>query len=252
MSGDWTELREALRAANAAGRSLPVFFRDDDANDDRPSLRQLLRISASRQVPINLEVIPGLLTDDGVGLLREAAAVNPELIGLNQHGWRHENHEPTGRKSEFGQSRDLDQQHRDISAGRQVMEKAFGKDFFPVFTPPWNRCTAVTHEVLVGLGFAAISDLARHDWESLKGIVRIPATLDIIDWKGSRDLRPGEEILAQLVEQIGAGGPVGILLHHQVMSQTAFDFIARLIDEMIDAGGVRFHLFQTMLKTDHE
>ena len=260
MRGNWSELRETLRGARTARRRIPVFFRDDDAIDDRPALRRLLELFCSRRVAINLEVIPGLLTSDGTKLLGETAAAHPELIGLNQHGWRHENHEATGRKSEFGQSRDFDQQHRDISAGRQAMAEAFGDLFFPVFTPPWNRCTAVTHDVLASLGFAAISDLSPDPSPDLSpeknglvnGLVRLPATLDIIDWKSLRDLRPVESILDQLRQQLGAGGPVGIMLHHQVMSPTAFDFVAQLVDVMVESGAIDLHLFQTLLKSDHE
>lgn len=264
MRGNWSELRETLRGARGAGRRIPVFFRDDDAIDDRPALRDLLALFCSRRVAINLEVIPGLLTSAGAKLLGETAAAHPELIGLNQHGWRHENHEATGRKSEFGQSRNFDQQHRDISAGRQAMAEAFGDHFFPVFTPPWNRCTAVTHDVLTSIGFAAISDLGPNIGPDLgsdighkknglvNGLVRLPATLDIIDWKSSRDLRPVEWLLDQLQQQIEAGKQIGIMLHHQVMSPTAFDFVAQLVDVMVESGAIDLHLFQTLLKRDHE
>jgi hypothetical protein len=252
MNVGWRELRKSLSAVGNAGHQQRVFFRDDDASDDRPALRQLLGLFESRMVPVNLEVIPGLLSAAGTGLLREAVAAHPGLIGLNQHGWRHENHEVAGRKCEFGPSRSFDEQCRDISAGRQRMEEAFGDRFFPVFTPPWNRCTVTTHQVLLRLGFAAISDLGREKSPSMTGLRRLPATLDVIDWKISRDLRPVEELLGQIIQQVGAGSPVGILLHHQAMSQSAFDFITRLIDEMLESGAIEFHLFQSLLKIDHD
>ncbi len=252
MNDGWRELRERLQALTDAGHRQRVFFRDDDAYDDRPELCKLLGLFASRGVPLNLQVIPGLLSDAGADLLRVAAGAHPRLVGLNQHGWRHDNHETSGRKCEFGPSRCPAQQRQDIGAGRQRLEQAFGEHFFPVFTPPWNRCTATTHQILLSLGFGAISDLGRERDPAVNGIPRLPATLDIIDWKMTRDLHPVGLLLDQLVEQTGTGRTIGILLHHQVMSQTAFDFTSRLIDEMLDAGGIEFHLFQTLLKIDHE
>lgn len=251
----WRELKRTLAAVS--GRRIAVFFRDDDAAEDRPSLRRLLGLFEGQRAPLNLEVIPGLLTAAGAQLLRAAATRHPELIGLNQHGWRHENHESTGRKCEFGPSRDEEQQLEDLRRGRQRLEEAFGDAFFPVFTPPWNRCTAVTHRALVALGFAAISDISSKRNPPAEGLMRIPATIDIIDWQGTRDLRPVDELLDELMEQIRAGGPIGILLHHQVMSDAAFDFLARLLDELRAAEAIGLHLFpsllrQSLLRIDHE
>ena len=238
-------------ADDGVGRTR-LFFRDDDATADRPSLRRLLSIFESRRVPINIAIIPGLLTDDGVQLLRDSHLRHPDLIGLNQHGWRHENHEPNGRRSEFGPSRAADLQRRDIGAGRQRMEEAFGRSFFPVFIPPWNRCAPTTLRALAELEFAAISDFRRSDPPAPVGIARLPATLDIIDWKGTRDLRSPAELLVQLAEQIPAAGAIGLLLHHQVMSDRAFEFITRLLDTLIDSDVVSFHLFQSLLRSEHE
>lgn len=246
MNEGWSQLDQTL--AKAAGRRIPVFFRDDDAAEDRPALRRLLTLFESKRVPINLEVIPGLLTDDGTRMLREAVARHPELIGINQHGWCHENHETTGRKCEFGPSRDYERQMEDIRTGRRLLEERFGSAFFPVFTPPWNRCTETTHRVLIELGFRAISDIRTKSESRVSGIDRIPATLDIIDWKMARDLRPVAVLLRELADQIIARGTIGILLHHQVMSDAAFDFIARLLDKIVGSDAIVCHSFQSLLR----
>jgi hypothetical protein len=244
----WESLKRTLAAAD--GRRIPVFFRDDDAAEDRPALRRLLALFETRRVPLNLEVIPARLTDDGARLLREAAMRHPQLVGLNQHGWGHENHEPTGRKCEFGPSREYEQQMADIRAGRELLEARLGSAFFPVFTPPWNRCTEATHRALLALGFHAISDLgAARGQATSSGLPRIPATLDIIDWKVTRDLRPVDELLGELNRQIRAGETIGVLLHHQVMSDAAFDFTARLLDEFLNSGVIEIHLFQSLCQS---
>ncbi len=244
----WESLKRTLAAAD--GRRIPVFFRDDDAAEDRPALRRLLALFEARRVPLNLEVIPDRLTADGARLLREAAMRHPTLVGLNQHGWRHENHEPTGRKCEFGPSRDYEEQLGDIRAGRERLEALLGESFFPVFTPPWNRCTEATHRALLALGFHAISDLGTARGPAVSsGLARIPATLDLIDWKVTRDLRPVDELLGELNRQLCAGGTIGVLLHHQVMSDAAFDFTARLLDELVDSGAIEIHLFQALCQS---
>ncbi|MEY4166240.1 MAG: hypothetical protein RIR52_64 [Acidobacteriota bacterium] len=248
MDQEWSQLRQAL--ALSGRRRLPVFFRDDDAADDIPPLRRLLTLFETRRVPLNLEIIPGRLTDDGTGLLRDAASRHPDLIGLNQHGWRHENHERSGKKAEFGPSRDADKQAQDIRAGRQRLEEAFGHFFFPVFTPPWNRYSPATCQILTSLGFTAISDFGRPDRPALNGIIQLPATIDIIDWRGSRDLRPVDELLAQLAVQLTSVGVIGILLHHQVMGDPAFEFLARLLDILIESENVSLHRFQSLLRSE--
>ena len=76
-------------------------------------------------------------------------------VGLHQHGLAHVNHEREGRKCEFGPSRDAAAQRRDIADGRERLAALLGDRVDPIFTPPWNRCTADTGAVLAELGFAA-------------------------------------------------------------------------------------------------
>ncbi|MCB0186662.1 MAG: hypothetical protein KDE31_20485, partial [Caldilineaceae bacterium] len=62
-----TELRPFLeqRQAQQGETTTPthLFLRDDDIDEDEETLRELLDVSLARGVPINLEVIPGTLTD---------------------------------------------------------------------------------------------------------------------------------------------------------------------------------------------
>lgn len=248
MELEWSELREMLARSNR--RRIPVFFRDDDATSDIPSLRRMLHLFEERRVPINIEVIPGLLTSDGTGLLSDSATRNPGLIGINQHGWRHENHEPTGKRCEFGASRSNFKQEQDIRAGRQILEDSFGELFFPVFTPPWNRYTSTTCRILAALDYAAISAFTRSDYVTDDIITHLPATIDIIDWRGNRNLRPVDELLAGIAAQFASTRVIGVLLHHQAMNDYAFEFLARLLDLLIDSGKISFHLFPSLLRSD--
>jgi hypothetical protein len=82
------QLKNALDKMQASGRKTNVFFRDDDVDQDEESLRLLYELFMLEQVPLNLEVIPGLLTDSAIEFLQR---YNSPLFELNQHGWRHTN-----------------------------------------------------------------------------------------------------------------------------------------------------------------
>jgi peptidoglycan/xylan/chitin deacetylase (PgdA/CDA1 family) len=266
MNEYWIKLGESLRDASDGGRRIALFFRDDDAAEDIPPLRRLLSLFETQEMAINIEVIPGLLTTECAGLLGAAPSGQPKLIEVNQHGWRHENHETTGRKCEFGPARDYQQQLEDIRAGRARLDEMLGSAFYPVFTPPWNRYCDATCQALIDLGFHAISDLESNRTVNVNtALRRIPATLDIIDWRSSRDLKPVDLLLTELIRQIqqsghrgqpeGANSPksatIGILLHHRVMSEAAFSFIDRLLTELKGFECVVPHTFRSLLEGKH-
>jgi len=258
----WDRLGETLAAARARGERGRLFFRDDDVADDEPLLCRLLDLFAADETPLNLEIIPGQLTLAGRRRLRDRWEEAPALFDLHQHGWVHQNHEASGRKCEFGPARSFEEQLKDLRAGRDRLRDQFGSAFVPVFTPPWNRYSHATITALIELGFRAFSGLRRPDasgaWPSGAseegGLRSLPATLDLIEWGERRRLRPVPELLAllsaQLAEQGRAGPdapPVGILLHHAVMDETAFDFLARLLRLLRESGSVEVLRFSTLL-----
>ena len=78
----------------------------------------------------------------------------------------------------------------------------------PFFTPPWNRCTPDTGEVLVELGFTLLS--REHRAEPLGLLPELPVHLDVAR------LAP-DELDSRFAERVRAGGPVGVMFHHGVM-----------------------------------
>jgi peptidoglycan/xylan/chitin deacetylase (PgdA/CDA1 family) len=242
------ELGAALERFEAAGQTIEILFRDDDVDEDEDSLRRLLDLFLERTVPVNLEVIPGRLTRPAALLLRRHLDRQPDLIEIDQHGWMHLNHEREGRKFEFGPSRSFDQQLADIASGRRALEAAFGGEFSAVFTPPWNRCTAETYRALDQLGFRVLSGLrGRHEVRGYR-FREVSVTLDLFRWQGGASLRPPEELVRELVQQLGRLDPVGIMLHHKVMDQRAFDLLACWLDELRRCPVVNFHTFRSWLR----
>jgi hypothetical protein len=135
-------------------------------------------------------------------------------IGLHQHGCSHANHEPDGRKHEFGPSRPTALQRADIAAGRERLAALLGDRVDPIFTPPWNRCTATTGRCLVELGFQVLSRESRADPLGLAGLHELPVHVDFVR------LEP-EELARRAAATIRAGGPLGVMLHHEVMEEGA-------------------------------
>ena len=224
-------------------KNVDIFFRDDDVDNDDENLRRLLTIFSSRKVPLVAGVIPKLLTGDCIKLLSEFS----EFTELVQHGWQHKNHEILERKCEFGSSRNYEQQLSDLAAGQKIMNEAFGENWFPAFIPPWNRCTEITHQALDQLGFRVLSKL-RGSQPPVTGFQfrEISVTLDIFRWQNGATLKSAEEIYEELRQQILAGNPIGIMLHHQVMSDEAFLFIEKLLDVLKKSSGVRFHTLESL------
>ena len=204
------------------------FFRDDDAGwrDDR--LRRLLELFDRFSTPIDLAMIPCAV---GVSLARELRRrreSSPVLTGLHQHGLAHANHEPAGRKCEFGDARDEGVQRRDIEAGRRRLEELVGAPLDPIFTPPWNRCTAATGRALVSTGVRVLSRESRAPALAVDCLAELPVH---IDWfarrKGVRLTRA--ELGPAIAAEARRGGPVGIMLHHAIMDRAERDGVAELL-----------------------
>ena len=92
----------------------------------------------------------------------------------------------------------------------------------PIFTPPWNRCTADTGSALAALGFRALSREHRAEPLAVPGLFELPVH---VDWVR---LEPAE-LAARMATQITAGGPLGVMLHHAVMEPETMDRTSELL-----------------------
>ncbi len=241
-----TELKENLALIQAEGKEVRIFFRDDDIDEDEDTLIRLLDLFLAHGIPLNLAVIPDLLTEATVKRLHMRELWIPESLGLIQHGWRHINHEQAGRKCEFGISRSLVDKFTDIARGKTRMEEAFGPRFFPAFTPPWNRCTEDTFGLLDELGFVVFSKDQGKELVQGHRFREISTTLDLYRWKGGAMLQPPDIITKTLISQLWELDQIGILLHHKVMDDTAFTFLDQLLKELRHCPQIRFHTLKTL------
>lgn len=228
------------RALDSAAAPVDVFFRDDDAGWAGDALEALLGVFCDAAVPIDLAVIPMALSGTEAARLARRRAAGPGRVGLHQHGCRHVNHEPAGRKCEFGPARLRAAQWRDLRDGRDRLAALLGP-VDPIFTPPWNRCTETTVQCLADLGFAVLSQDSGAMPEAGAAPQRLPVSVDWCRWRdgtvtGWQVL--GERIAASLS---GAVQPTGVMLHHAVMDGDDRAHVAQLLGLLRAAPAVRCH-----------
>lgn len=248
MNISLARLKSALALRQQQDTPLRLFFRNDDVDEDEPSLWRLLKLFLQRNAPINLGVIPGRLTEACGELLAQSVNSAPALIELNQHGWRHINHEREGRKCEFGPSRTYEEQLADIAQGQSQMNEAFGPRWFPVFIPPWNRCAEGVYRALDQLGFRALSAKPGNSVVTGYRFKEISITLDLYRWRGGACMKPSEDIVDDLITQLSRQQTIGVMLHHKVMDERAFSFLGSMLDTFASYPIVRFHTFQSLLQ----
>jgi hypothetical protein len=224
VSGWLTPLAATLDAIESP---CPFFFRDDDAGWDDFALMALLDEFDAAGVTVDVAAIPQALTPSAGRLL--AARLDGGMVRIHQHGYAHVNHETSGRKCEFGPSRSAAEQAADICAGRARLEQVLMRDVDPVFTPPWNRCTADTAAAVLAAGHVVLSRDHTAGLLRRPGLAEVPVT---VDWSATRKgvlLSPADRGRS-LAAAVSSGRPVGVMLHHAVLAAEDRDEVRRLLD----------------------
>jgi predicted deacetylase len=214
MSAQRDPLLRALDRINAPVR---FFVRDDDAGWADEPLLALLHVMHQASVPIDLAAIPAAVTPGLAGELRARQRAGHRL-GVHQHGFSHLNHEPAGRKCEFGAGRHAAQREADLRRGRETLIATFDGEIDDIFTPPWNRVSPDTPQLLAALGYEALSRDATAPAQSA-----LPEIAVHTDW--TRHWRaavqaqadPMQRVSEDLARHVSAGASVGLMLHHAEM-----------------------------------
>jgi hypothetical protein len=98
----------------------------------------------------------------------------------------------------------------------------------PIFTPPWNRCTAITARCLAELGFQVLSRDSPAAQLEVPGVCELPIA---VDWFAHRKkvrldrLEWGRSLAGELERE----GHLGIMLHHAVMDGDEMQAMAELL-----------------------
>ena len=109
-------LTEALAAAGRQG-PIPVFFRADDVAVPGKQFCKLVDLFSRYQVPLSMSVVPTWLTENRWKSIERLCNKNSKLWCFYLHGWRHMNHEPSGKKQEFGPTRPIAEMEHDLVCG---------------------------------------------------------------------------------------------------------------------------------------
>jgi hypothetical protein len=225
----WEALARECDAWQTSGRAVELWWRDDDAVADTDALRRLL---ASLTVPVALAVIPARLEPSLPALLKSHGSVS-----VLQHGFDHRNRAPAGgKKSEFPATRSWPEIAEVLAQGRDRLANAFGRQFVPALTPPWNRIDRSCLSGLRTLGYRGISTYLPRPAGA--AIPQVNTHVDVIDWHGTRGFLGLAATLQLLVQHLAAkrlgqadpGEPTGLLTHHLVHDTEAWEFLGAFLD----------------------
>lgn len=219
---DWTSLIAVLDAWQAEGRVARFWLRDDDAVVPTPALTRLLDLCGRHRIPVALAVIPA----EADAPLAQSLAGWPG-VDVVLHGWSHENHAPPDeKKQELGPHRPARSVLSELSMGAARLKALFGDGFVPVLVPPWNR---IDEALLPHLGAIGIEGLSVFGPEKAAPLPQVSTHADIMDWHGTRGCRPAGDIVADVIKRLDAmragGGAMGLLTHHLVHDEAAWDFL---------------------------
>jgi peptidoglycan/xylan/chitin deacetylase (PgdA/CDA1 family) len=227
-------LDRELDAWQALGRRATLWLRDDDACEDSPALRRLLAIASGHAVPVTIAAIAATADSTLVDALcgcDEATVV--------QHGYAHHNHAPAGERSaELGDGRDVHARVDELRHGRARLEQAFGERFAPILVPPWNRAGDALLPHLTPAGFAGLSRFGpRATRDAAPRLLQVNAHVDAIAWRRDRTFIGADAALARITAHLAArrshacdaDEPTGLLTHHLVFDDAAFDFLDDLL-----------------------
>lgn len=231
-----------------------VFLRDDDIGTDDGIFFELASFYSERHIPVVYGVIPDRLELRMISVLRKAKKIDPGLVDIVQHGFRHINYAaPKLAKYEFGARRTYAQQLQDIKSGLGIMRNIFSEDFTPAFIPPYHGYNQDTLKIIQELGFSIFSagQLAAL---SGKAFLDLPARVSLNEFQpdGSSRVLNVQEMMATFRRVFVTGGVIGIVFHHHLIKTSADmramkDFFRSLV-RWRDEEKIRFGLFSDFIR----
>lgn len=232
-------VEEELALWAADGLKPCFWLRDDDAAEPTPQLERLIAFARRRGVPVLLAVVPSWATR----ALADRLADEP-LFRACQHGISHRNNAPDGLPSlELGGTRQAQDVAADLAAGRARLLDLFGDRLSGILVPPWNRMSPEVAARLEEVGFTGLSTWS---WQR-KGtsLPELNAQIDVMDWAGGqrgRDLAwTAAELVRRLIQARERGGaPLGILTHHLVHDERAWETLEEVVTWLAEDRGFAF------------
>ncbi|RCW82307.1 polysaccharide deacetylase family protein [Phyllobacterium bourgognense] len=225
----WQPLQDELKRWTNANRIARFWLRDDDAVEPTAALERLMALCDTYQVPLTLAVIPAHVNEQLARRLAQEAGVNVAV-----HGWSHENHASANeKKQELGPHRAPAVMSAELVDGYRRLEKLFPNRFVPVLVPPWNRIDPVLLKELPNLDFGALSVFGPPNEKVMSVLPVVNTHVDLMDWHGTRGCKDHGQLVEAIVTELrlrcaSSDEPIGILTHHLVHDESAWDFLQKL------------------------
>lgn len=226
------KLTHAIERGCQRAKTKPtVFFRADDIGFPSENFSEMMALFLTHKLPLCLATVPTWLTRERLISLNDLIDVGSNQWCFHQHGYVHKNFEPEGKKMEFGPSRSAESIMLALTQGRERLYNLLGGNLLEIFTPPWNRCSQVTIDSLVELGFSGLSRSLDAQPESSERLPDFQVNCDLHTRKETSPEISLTNLLGEL-EQGLASGCCGIMLHHQKMNKKAFHFLDAFLQEI--------------------
>ncbi len=254
-----------------------VFFRNDDAGlySKEPVSSELINLTnifIEENVPVSHGVVPAVVNIDTVEWLKKIKLQYPKLIGIDQHGYKHQKHD----RGEFGGSQSYLEQKHDIASGMELMKKYFGSAFSCCFSSPWVRYNRNTKKICDELGFRVFSggvspkfnarifnsigrllnsnvigkkEVSYHRKNNFTqrgfNILEISPGIDVIQDYRLKTIKPLELILPRYEQCKKHFNVIGFLLHQWVFdSKDKLDIIRKLLFDLKSDSHLSFKLIE--------
>ncbi len=232
MVDSWKALAEELQRWSDQDVVPTLWWRDDDAQQQTPSLQRLCELSRRFELPLSLAVIP-------FGAGESLMPLFDATRGLTalQHGFRHVSYARAGlRNSELGDDRPLAEVLAELAQGQQRLQQLLGARFIEVLVPPWNRLSGELSARLSDIGCRGLSTLGPRS-EACKSGLRINNVhVDLINWRQGRCFAGETRVLQQLVAHlqqrrlghVDRDEATGLMTHHLAHDAGCWQFCEQL------------------------
>jgi hypothetical protein len=223
-----------------------TYFRADDVAVPGRQFYRMMELFSNYRVPLSLAVVPAWFTRERWNSFQGRGFGASSLWCWHQHGWRHANHETTGKNKEFGGARQYSEIQNDLLKGRQRLERILGNHFYPIFTPPWNRCNIDTLDLLAEHKYLAVSRNCGALPSSAEKLPDLCIDVDLHTRKAPDPVSGWKHLFKALKKDISSGR-CGIMIHHQKMNAAAFDFLEILLKTLKACKKIRLVNFKDLI-----
>jgi len=225
----WAAIRIETAIWRNSGHVPLLWWRDDDAQFDTPSLRRLLTLATTHDVPLMLAVIP-------VGDLRPLCGLLADLplVTVAQHGVTHINvSAPDEPNDEFQVGTDIKTMAEAIASTNKRLSNFSAA--VPVYVPPWNR---VNENLSDAVKLAGLQCLSAHRKQSSQNnlVKSLNVDLDLLTWKTEPHFRGTLRVLWRFLVLLRKRRilkawhePVGLLTHHLAHDEEAWNFLGEFL-----------------------